>query len=96
MSIFYELLTEWFIFMSTASTAVVASFFGARTTALEAVHGISLQGRNAFITDGACGLEAGNRARGQRAGWILAGRQQTGAARKVDQPRLGLIAAHHG
>jgi len=47
--------------MPTASTtpgisAPITSRFGARTTALEAVGGVSLKGRNAIVTGGAAGL----------------------------------------
>lgn len=37
-------------------TLAISSQFGARTTALEAVQGISLKGRNAVVTGGASGL----------------------------------------
>ncbi len=37
-------------------TPTAASAFGARTTALEAVNGLSLSGRNAIVTGGASGL----------------------------------------
>ena len=43
-------------FMSNTQTIRVTSAFGARTTALEAVQGISLAGRNAIVTGGASGL----------------------------------------
>ncbi len=43
--------------MSLSSAAApITSAFGARTTALEAVKGISLKGRNAIVTGGASGL----------------------------------------
>ncbi len=38
------------------SATPIPSGFGARTTALEAVHGILLEGRNAIVTGGASGL----------------------------------------
>ena len=42
--------------MTTTSAATISSNFGARTTALEAVAGMSLAGRNAIVTGGAAGL----------------------------------------
>ena len=42
--------------MTTASTITIPSNFGARTTALEAVQGLSLAGLNAIVTGGASGL----------------------------------------
>ena len=42
--------------MTTTATTTLPSNFGARTTALQAVHGISLAGRNAIVTGGASGL----------------------------------------
>ncbi len=41
---------------SSPSPTPITSRFGARTTAIEAVHGIALQGRNAIVTGGASGL----------------------------------------
>ncbi len=42
--------------MTTSAEQSIPSRFGARTTALEAVAGISLNGRNAIVTGGASGL----------------------------------------
>jgi NAD(P)-dependent dehydrogenase (short-subunit alcohol dehydrogenase family) len=42
--------------MANPSTAPITSAFGARSTALEVVRGVSLQGRNAVVTGGASGL----------------------------------------
>jgi NAD(P)-dependent dehydrogenase (short-subunit alcohol dehydrogenase family) len=42
--------------MPQDTTPLISSQFGARTTALEAVKGISLKGRNAIVTGGASGL----------------------------------------
>ena len=42
--------------MSNSAPTRITSAFGARTTALEAIKGISLTGRNAIVTGGASGL----------------------------------------
>ncbi len=42
--------------MSNSAPTRITSAFGARTTALEAIKGITLTGRNAIVTGGASGL----------------------------------------
>jgi NAD(P)-dependent dehydrogenase (short-subunit alcohol dehydrogenase family) len=87
--------------MTTQSAATIPSKFGARTEALEAVQGISLNGRNAVVTGGASGLglETSRALASAGAHVLLAVRNldQGQAAAKVllgDYPQARITVAH--
>ena len=75
--------------MTIASAIRISSNFGARTTALEAIQGLSLAGRNAIVTGGASGLGLET----SRA-LAAAGAHVSLAVRNIDQGQAAATALH--
>jgi phosphate/sulfate permease len=74
-----------------SNTSPITSQFGARTTALQAVQGISLKGRNAMVTGGASGLGLET----SRA-LLAAGAALTLAVRNLEQGRAAAVDGEPG